>query len=292
MLHAVTAAIIVGMSVALTGYAYQYFRNGNTSSMKVIRAILPVLLVLLVLQPTVFGDFMGKMVAANQPTKFALMESVQTTEQNPIMGLLAFGDPQRAIPGFDQFTRECNSLHGQTLGNLTSKVAPSAKPGALSSVNLEQLCLSNLQTIAPQMGAISTAYFTKIGVGIVALLSLCIVLLSVFKIGVLSRIVSRLFTPLGRRNTVLAFSVIEFAACAVTAGLGWFVREVGRTPWTVYGLLYPQELVSPVPIDPIVLTTFVAIFVATGLVGICGMYLISTRGLTFIELLKKGAETE
>ncbi len=292
MIHAVTAAIIVGMSVALAGYAYRYFKSGGDSSMKVMRAILPVLLILLILQPTVFGDFMGKMVAANQPTKFALMESMQTTENNPLMGILAFGDPQRSIPGFDRFTQECNSLSGQTLGNLVSKVAPTANPGNLSSVNLEQLCLSNLQTIDPQMGLISSAYFTKIGVGVIALLSLLIVVLSVFKIGVFSRIVSRLFASLGRRNTMLVFSVVEFAGCAVAAGLGWFVREVGRTPWTVYGLLSPQELVSPVAINPIVLTAFVMIFVTIGLVGIYGMFLVSTRSLRFIELLKKGAEVE
>ena len=292
MLHAVTAAIIVGMSVALAGYAYRYFKSSSHSSMKVMRATLPILLILLILQPTVFGDLMGKMVATYQPTKFALMESAQTTEQNPLMGLLAFGDPQRSIPGFDQLTRGCNSLGGQTLGNLTSKVAPSANPGNLSSIDLEQLCLSNLQTVDPKMSLISSAYFTKIAGGIIALLSLCIVLLSVFKVGVLSRIVSRLFDSLGQRNTLLIFSIVEFAACAATAGLGWFVREVGRTPWTVYGLLYPQELVTPVPINPVVLAAFVTIFATTGLVGIYGMYLVSTRSLKFIELLKKGAGIE
>lgn len=291
ILHAVTAAIVVGMSVALAGYGYRYFRNGSHSSIKMIRAILPILLVLLILQPTLFGDFMGKMVAANQPAKFALMESAQTTEPNPLMGFLAYGDPQRSIPGFDQFTSACNSLRGQTLGEL-AKVAPSANPGNLSSISLRQVCLSNLQSMDPKMNLISWAYSLKIVFGIIALLSLCIVLLSVFKIGVLSRIVARLFNPFGPRNPVFLFSSLEFAACAGTAGLGWFIREVGRTPWTVYGLLYPQELVSPVPIDPIILATFATTFVLTGVVGIYGMYVVSTRPLKFIELLKRGAGVE
>ena len=109
------------------------------------------------------------------------------------------------------------------------------------------------------MGIISFAYFTKIALGIVTLLSLCIVLVSVFKVGVFS---GKLETVWFFRSskTVLIFSIVEFAACAATAWLGWFVREVGRPPWTVYGLLYPQELVSPVPIDPVVLTAFVIDF--------------------------------
>jgi cytochrome d ubiquinol oxidase subunit I len=292
MLHAVTAAIIVGMSVALAGYTYRYFKTGNISSMKVIRAILPVLLILLVLQPTVFGDFMGKMVAANQPTKFALMESAQSTEQNPLIGFLAYNDPGHSIPGFDQFRNACSSLHGLTLGNLTSKVAPSANPGNLSALNLQQLCLSNLQTMDPKMDLISAAYSLKIVSGILALLSLCIIIVTVFKVGVLSQLVSRLFGFLGRRKTLLLFSFVEFSACAFAAGLGWFIREVGRTPWTVYGLLYPQELVSPVPINSVVLALFATIFVVTALVGIYGMYLVSTRPLKFVELLKKGAGVE
>jgi cytochrome d ubiquinol oxidase subunit I len=292
ILHAVTAAIIVGMSVALAGYAYRYFRNNSNSSMKAMRAILPILLILLVLQPTVFGDFMGKMVAANQPTKFALMESAQTTENNPLMGLLAYSNPQHPIPGFDEFRNACSSLRGQTLANLTSKVAPSVNPGNLSSVDLEQLCLSNLQTVDPKMSLISSAYSLKIAFGVIALLSLCIVLVSLFKIRVFSELASRLFGSLGLRNTVVLFSVLELVACAATAGLGWFVREVGRTPWTVYGLLYPQEMVSPVPINPALLAAFATIFTATGLVGIYGMYIVSTRPLKFVELLKRGAGVE
>jgi cytochrome d ubiquinol oxidase subunit I len=292
VVHAVTAAMIVGISVALAGYAYRYFRSGSYSSKKVIRAILPILLFLLILQPTFFGDSMGKMVAAYQPTKFALMESAETTEHNPLMGLLAFGDPQRPILGFDQFRKACNSLHGQTLGDLTRKADPSANPGNLSSASIEQICLSNLQAIDDKMGLISFAYSMKISMGIIALLSLCIVLVSVFRIRVLSRIVERLFGSLGQGRLVLIFSIVELAACAITASLGWFIREVGRLPWTVYGLLYPQELVSPVPIDPIVLAVFTIIFSVTAVVGVFGMYLVCTRRLRFIELLERGAGVE
>jgi cytochrome d ubiquinol oxidase subunit I len=208
------------------------------------------------------------------------------------MGLLAFGDPQRPIPGFDQFRKACNSLHGQTLGDLTRKVDPSANPGNLSSASIEQICLSNLQAVDPKMGLVSFAYSMKILLGIIALLSLCIVLVSVFRIRILSRIAERLFGSLGRGRLVLLFSIVEVAACAMTASLGWFIREVGRLPWTVYGLLYPQELVSPVPIDPIVLAVFTIIFSITALLGVFGMYLVCTRRLRFIELLERGAGVE
>jgi cytochrome d ubiquinol oxidase subunit I len=70
------------------------------------------------------------------------------------------------------------------------------------------------------------------------------------------------------------------------------VREVGRSPWTVYGLIYPAELVTPVPINPIVLALFVVVFATIAVVGLYGMYIVATRPPKFLELLKKGAGVE
>jgi cytochrome d ubiquinol oxidase subunit I len=70
------------------------------------------------------------------------------------------------------------------------------------------------------------------------------------------------------------------------------VREVGRTPWTVYGLLHPEETITPVPMNPVVLALFVATFATVAFVGAYGMYLVATSPLRFIELLRKGAGVE
>ena len=96
-LHNVNAGIIVGTSFALVGYAYTFLKTGEVKYAKIMRAFLPVLLILLILQPTVFGDFMGKAVAAQQPTKFALIEGASNTTQNPLVAFLAYGDPQHPI---------------------------------------------------------------------------------------------------------------------------------------------------------------------------------------------------
>jgi vacuolar-type H+-ATPase subunit I/STV1 len=55
--------------------------------------------------------------------------------------------------------------------------------------------------------------------------------------------------------------------------------------------LYPEELITPVPIGPIVIV-FAILFVVVAIVGIYGIYVVSTRRLKFIELLKKGAGME
>ncbi len=276
MIHNVNAGIIVGMAFALAGYGYRFFKSSNKKNLKIIRAFLPILLVSLVLQPTVFGDFMGKMVAANQPTKFALMENAQTTITNPLISFLAYGDPSRPIVGFDTFAKACNSLGSNTL----------------ASTKLSSVCLSDLALAESRIGVINAAYYAKIAFGVLALVSLVALTAYTFKIPILSKIAAVIFRRLGNRGTILLLSILLLVSTITPASLGWFIRENGRKPWTVYGLLYPSEISTPVPINPVVLAAFTITFVVMAVVGIYGMYVVSTKRLRFIELLRKGAGVE
>jgi cytochrome d ubiquinol oxidase subunit I len=85
--------------------------------------------------------------------------------------------------------------------------------------------------------------------------------------------------------------LIVVGSSIFASGLGWFIREDGRKPWTVYGLLYPEELITSVPIGPVFML-FTVLFVAVAAIGIYGIYVVSTRRLKFIELLKKGGGAE
>jgi cytochrome d ubiquinol oxidase subunit I len=285
--HAVNAAMIVGVSFGLTGFAYRFFKTGSVKYVKIMRAILPILLVMLILQPTVLGDFMGKTVAEYQPTKFALMEGAQTTTQNPLSAFLAYGDPQHSIPGLEDFEKACQGNSGKTLGQLVSSIIPNLNIGPASSTDLGALCLSDLSAAGAVMPAINIGYDAKIAAGIIALISLVGLASVNFSLGPLSNLTSSILAPLGRKRGTMLLSLMVLSACVLAAALGWFIREVGRRPWTVYGLLYPQELITPVPINPIVLKFFVLTFVVVALVGVYGMYLVVTRPLRFLQLLKE-----
>ena len=292
MLHAVNAGIIVGMSFGLAAYAYKFLRTGNAKYVKIMRAFLPILLILLVLQPTVFGDYMGKTVATSQPTKFALMEGAENSTQNPLIAFLAYGNPQQSIPGLQDFKRACEDNKNRTLGELASSVVPGLNTGPASSINLQDLCLSDLSKAETEMAPISSGYYAKIALGVIALISMIALVALNFSLGPLSTIAEYIVKPLGRRKAIPLLSFLILFACVLAASLGWFIREVGRTPWTVYGLLHPEELITPVPINPIVLALFVATFATVAVVGTYGMYLVATRPLRFVEFLRKGAGLE
>jgi cytochrome d ubiquinol oxidase subunit I len=291
-LHNVNAGMIIGMSFGLVGYAYRFYRTGDKKYVKIIRAFLPVLLILLILQPTVFGDLMGKAVAANQPTKFALMEHALTTTQNPLVAFLAYGDPNHLIYGFDRFRTACMTMKGDTLGNLVSHVVPNLNVGPASSTDLSDICLTDLANAEGWITAINAAYYAKITAGVIALVALLGLACFLFEVKGLSKLANRILAPLGHRKGVLLLSLIAMSGSVLAAAFGWFVREAGRKPWTVYGFLYPDELITPVAINPIVFALFVLVFVVVALVGLFGIFVVATKGLKFIELLKKGAGVE
>lgn len=291
-LHNVNAGFIVGMSFGLVGFAYKFLKTGNSKYVKIIRAFLPILLICLVIQPTILGDSMGKMVAANQPTKFALMEAAQTTKANPLVSLLAYGDPQHPIAGYDSFRAACESNRGKTLGQLVSGTVPDLDAGRLSSIDLGDLCLSDLAIAETRMATVNAAYYSKILTGIVAFVSVLSLAALLFNLNVLSKLAERILGPVGKRRAIFSISILMLAGSVSAAMLGWFVRDGGRKPWTVYGLVYPGEVVTPVPINPWVLALFTLTFVGMAVVGIYGIYIVATRPPRFIELLKKGAGIE
>ena len=61
---------------------------------------------------------------------------------------------------------------------------------------------------------------------------------------------------------------------------GWFVTEIGRQPWTVYGLMRTSRSVSPIAAPAVAtsLAAFVVVYVAVFGVGI--IYLLRLLGRT------------
>ena len=108
-----------------------------------------------------------------------------------------------------------------------------------------------------------------------------------FNLGALSRLTRRILNRFGEQRSVFLLSLLVVLASILASGLGWFVREDGRKPWTVYGLIYPEELITPVTISPFVFVAFALIFVAVAIVGIYGIYIVSTRRLKFTRALEE-----
>jgi len=82
-----------------------------------------------------------------------------------------------------------------------------------------------------------------------------------------------------RERALFVLTLIVLIGAALAAALGWAVREVGRKPWTVYGLLYPEEVVTPVPATPGFLAFAYFVILVVGIGGLVAMYIVATRRL-------------
>jgi len=104
------------------------------------------------------------------------------------------------------------------------------------------------------------------------------------------RAILRINSENSEKRWIFILTLLIFLGAVLSAALGWLVREVGRKPWTVYGLLYPSEVAPASPIayqtSFILTATFIVLVVNLG--GLFAMYIVATRELRFLDLLKRG----
>lgn len=291
-LHNITAGVLVALSLVIAAYAYAHYRSGGEKYLEVLRPLVIAFAVLFAIQAPVFAHFMGEAVVRYNPTKFALMEGAATTYHNPIVALIAYGDPSRPIAGFDALRRSCEELGGTTLGDLASalglerylEVLDAADARRVAGLKLRDLCLADLERAERLMPLVHYAYYAKVVAAIAGGLAAAALLLLFVRIPVLSRAAERVTALLGDfRRRVLVLAALALAGTALPSALGWAVREIGRKPWSVYGLLTPEELITPVPLaqSPGFLALAALLILAVGLGGVYAMYLVASRGSRF-----------
>lgn len=303
VLHNITAAVLVGLSIAIMAYAFRWHQKREEGYLKILRVISPIFLALFLIQPTIFGHLMGEAVVEYNPTKFAMMEGAHETFYNPVISLIAYGDPSRPIVGFDEFKKRCEEHGNKKLGDLAYAVGLSEetlfstasslgitldriKTREILNLELKELCLADLERAESKTSIVHYVYYTKIAFGVIGFISAIGLFARLSNLPVLSRIVQRI---LGERATIL-LSLGILLGSVIPSAAGWYVREVGRKPWTVYGLLYPEELVTVVEYARSAgFALFMGIVIALiVLFGIFGMHIIATREKKSDELIRGG----
>ncbi|MEM2597464.1 MAG: cytochrome ubiquinol oxidase subunit I, partial [Thermofilum sp.] len=117
-------------------------------------------------------------------------------------------------------------------------------------------------------------------------LAVAALLLSFVRIPLLSPLAVKVTSLLGgEKRRILILSALAVAGTVTPSALGWAVREVGRKPWTVYGLLTPEELATPVPLaqNPAFIAWAALFIAAVGLAGVCAMYLVASKSVGVLE---------
>ncbi len=297
--HNILAGILVGLAIATAGWTYRYYKTGDPKYLKIIKPLVVTIAVLFVIQAPIVAHFMGVTVVQYNPTKFALMEGAKETYHNSLIALIAYGDPSKPIVGFDQFYAKCEELGGTTLGDVAAKLGLSeylmllgpVDVSNIAGVKLRDLCMADLQKAESLMSKIHYTYYVKVFSAIVGGLAVATLFFYFVKAPALTPLAMKVASLLGdERRRLFILALLVLIGTVVPAVLGWYVREVGRKPWTVYGLLYPEELATPVPYATSLefLAFAYAVILSVNILGLYAMYIVATRGFKFLELLKRG----
>jgi len=203
------------------------------------------------------GDFHAVEIAKVQPTKFAAMESVWETQKNAPMHLLLVPDE----------------------ANERNAVATASIPGMLSfmafhDVNGEVKGLKEFpKEDRPPVLPVFLSFRLMVGLGT---LMIGLSLVAVFAVRWKHFVDFRIF---------LGIMVAALPLPYITVQLGWLVAELGRQPWSVYGVLKTADSVSQSVSLLQVGGSLVGFTLLYGLLGAIDIYLL-------VKYAKKGPDND
>jgi len=168
------------------------------------------------------GDFMGRIVYQYNYLKFLAIENIPAKGgTDPLMGLLLYGNPNHFFPGFNYLLSEASK-----------SIDPSA---VITSVQYAE----QFQTWAYPV------YWSMVISGII------LFIFAVGYFGVYSKTIDKIIRKILRIDSerfIVYTSFIEPILGFIAASAGWAIREAGRHPWAIYGLVKYWQVITPDPI--------------------------------------------
>ncbi|MFB0488689.1 cytochrome d ubiquinol oxidase subunit I [Methylobacterium sp. OAE515] len=250
--HMMLAAYVTGaFCVAATGAWYMLRGNAVQEGRAMLTMALRLAAILVPVQIG-FGHLAGDFVHDKQPTKFAAIEGRWNDEQPASEVLIAWPDEKAETNRFQ--------IAIPYLGSVIGSMSLSSKEVGLKSFPVAD---------RPPVAIPFFTFRIMVGCGLL--------MLAIAWIGSWLSLSDRIL----RARLLLWATFLSFPLGFVATITGWFTAEVGRQPWTVYGMLRTAEATTPFLTTP---------QVATSLVIFASVYsLIFTFGALYIyRLLRAG----
>ncbi len=215
--HMVTACYLTTAFVVIGVSAWQLRRGRADATSRKAMSMGLWLVLLLAPAQAVIGDLHGLNTLAHQPAKIAAIEGNWETQRGMPLLLFAIPDPEQernraeiALPRWGSLILT-HEWDGEVKG--LKEWAPADRP------------------------PVAIPFF-----GFRLMVGLGFLMIAVAVVGVLLRLTGRLYTTGWFLRICTACLPIGFVAVLA----GWFVTEVGRQPWVVYGLMRTADAATPV----------------------------------------------
>ncbi|KPQ30092.1 MAG: cytochrome d ubiquinol oxidase subunit I [Marinobacter excellens HL-55] len=241
--HMALASFLTGGFVVAGVSAWYLLRGREVEANR--KALSMCLWLLLFIAPAqlVVGDFHGLNTLEHQPMKVAAMEGNWETSRN--VPLLLFAIPDQANQT-NHFEIGIPSLASFVLTHEWDGEVP-----GLNEVAVEE---------QPPVAIVFWSFRVMVGLGMLMILFALA--------GLFLRVKGRYFQNRWFLQGLRFMSITPFIAVLA----GWFVTEVGRSPWLVYGMMTQAESVTPSLTGAMALFTLIGYVVVYGLVFSAGVY--------------------
>ncbi len=243
--HMVTAAYLTTACVVGGVGAFYLWRQRHTGQARIMLGMATLMLAVVAPLQLFIGDAHGLNTLQHQPAKIAAMEGIWHNEKGA--GLRLFGWPDE--------DKE-DTLYSLEIPNLASLILTHDMQGEIKGLT------SWPRDERPPVAWVFWCFRLMVGMGTLMIL-----------LGWLSAMQyarRRLFTC----RALQGFWMLMMPSGFLALLAGWFVTEIGRQPYTVYGLLRVGESVTPAIVTPQVLASLLAFVVIYTLLFGAGSYYI------------------
>jgi cytochrome d ubiquinol oxidase subunit I len=252
--HMLTAAYLTTAFVIAGVSAFYLWRKLHVEHAKVMFSMAMLIAVFVSPLQLLIGHMHGENTMHHQPVKVAAMEG--NWEQGGNKPLYLFG-----LPNEDTETTD----YGITIPNGASWVLTGSGDGVipgLKDVPKEE---------RPPVATVFWSFRIMVGIGMAMIFTGVIASVLYFR--------KRLFDSPKFHLWCMAMTPTGFIAVLA----GWFVTEVGRQPYTVYGVVKTSESISPVIAEQVLLSLVIFIVFYTLIFGAGSYYILKLIGKGPIE---------
>ena len=254
--HTILAALIIAAFETAAVFSYSYLRGGNIKQrpfyLKIMKVAYGIGSIAMFAQAFA-GDQQARVLYNYERLQFITIEGTPAKGSiDPPIGMLLYANPYHFFQGYDFYN-----------STATGSIDPSVVVQSVNSAAAAQPLLHPL-------------YYTMVFSGLVLLIfGIAFFGLFVPKIDRLVRFVTTLPTE---RFLIYTSLVAPFIGLVAGAS-GWAIREMGRHPWTVMGLIQYTQVVTPLPITPAFSAGIIGLEVLMFIGGCITLYLVPTRSL-------------
>jgi cytochrome bd ubiquinol oxidase subunit I len=232
--HMVTAAYLTTAFVVAGIGAYYLWRRRHVQHARVMFGMAMIMAVFVAPMQLVLGDLHGLNTLEHQPAKVAAMEGLWDTQKGA--PLVLFGWPDQ---------KEETTKYSLEIPKLSSLILTHELDGEVKGLKEWP------KEERPPVAWVFWSFRIMVGIGMLMIATGLLALVLYLR--------KRLFDTTWFQYWCMALTPAGFIAVLA----GWFVTEIGRQPYIVYGLLKTADAISPVSAGPIAISllAFIVVYV-------------------------------